>query len=56
MSYAPRWITARQTKPLKCGNSEKGYDTFYDTMPKNHHLGKSLTTPVMVLEKKNLHE
>jgi LmbE family N-acetylglucosaminyl deacetylase len=34
MSSVPRWIAAQQPKLLKCGRSEKGYDTFYDTPAK----------------------
>jgi hypothetical protein len=34
MSSAPRWVTVRPAKLLKCGRSEKGYDTFYDTLEK----------------------
>jgi hypothetical protein len=56
MSSALRWTTVRQAKLLKCGRSEKEVTTPFATHPKNHNLGKSLTTPAIVLEKKILHE
>jgi len=56
MSSAPRWIMARQAEPLKCGRSEKKVTTLFATHPKNQNLGKSLTIPTIVLDKKTLHE
>jgi hypothetical protein len=56
MSSAPRWITAHQAKLLKYRREEKKVTTPFATHPKNHNLGKSLTTPAIVLEKKILHE
>jgi hypothetical protein len=56
MSSALHWIMVRQVKLLKCGRSEKEVATPFATHPKNHNLGKSLTTPAIVLEKKILHE
>jgi len=56
MSSALRWITVRQAKLLKCGRSEKKVTTPFATHPKNHNLGKSLTTPAIVLDKKILLE
>jgi len=56
MSSALRWISVRQAKLLKCGRSEKKVTTPFATHPKNHNLGKSLTTAAIVLDKKTLHE